>query len=148
MVVGSATHQHPHKGGPLRELQLMAMCCEIDDFCQAFVPLYHRPLLPTAQRHQVRPPACGLSEIMTLLVYFPWSHYRTFNHYSLDSGGPHLPSYHVWQLQALSRAEAAGIGALVLLSAYAARPLYRPCLHCLPPSGGLPDPSDFRAQGL
>jgi hypothetical protein len=77
----------------MSQLQLSAMFCDIDDFCKAFVPVYHQHLLPTGQRHRVRQPALGLSEIMTILVYFHWSHYRTFKHYYLDHVVPHLHPY-------------------------------------------------------
>jgi hypothetical protein len=77
----------------MSELQLIAMFCDIDDFCKAFVPVYHQHLLPTGQCHRVRSPALGLSEIMTILVHFHWSHYRTFKHYYLDYVVPHLRPY-------------------------------------------------------
>jgi hypothetical protein len=80
MFVGSATDQQHHKGVPMNELQLIAMFCDIDDFCKAFGPVYHRHLLPTSPRHRVRQPQLTLSEVMTILVYFHWSHYRTFKH--------------------------------------------------------------------
>ena len=77
----------------MHELQLIAMSRDIDDFCKAFVPVYHRHLLQTGQRHQVRQPALGLSEIMTILVYFHWSHYRIFKDDHLDYVVPHLRPY-------------------------------------------------------
>jgi hypothetical protein len=77
----------------MHELQRMALFCDIEAFCQAFVPVYHRHLLLTGQCHRLRQPALGLSEMMTLLVSFPWSPYRTCNHYSLDSVVPPLRPY-------------------------------------------------------
>lgn len=59
---------------------LMAIFCDIDDFCKRFEPLSHRRLLHRGQRQRTRPTALALSEIMTLLVYCHGSHSRTFTH--------------------------------------------------------------------
>ena len=32
--------------------QLIAIFCDIDDFCKAFAPVYHRRLLPVGQRQR------------------------------------------------------------------------------------------------
>ena len=61
--------------------QLMAIFCAIDDFCKAFEPVYIRRLLQAGQRQRTRHTTLALSEMLTLLVYFHWSHYRTFKHY-------------------------------------------------------------------
>ena len=61
--------------------QLIAMFCEIDDFCKWFEPLYLRPLLKSGERHRARQGHLALSEIMTIIVYFHSSHYRDFKHY-------------------------------------------------------------------
>jgi hypothetical protein len=80
MVVGSATHQRQHKGIPMS--RLIAMFCDIADFCKRFEPLYHRYLLPAGHGTRTRQPALALSEIMTRIGYFHCSHYRTFKDYS------------------------------------------------------------------
>jgi hypothetical protein len=41
----------------------------------------------------LRQPALALSEIMTIIVSFHWSHYRTFKHYYTDYVDPHLRPY-------------------------------------------------------
>jgi hypothetical protein len=69
----------PHHLGASMD-QLIAIFCDIDDFCKAFEPVYHRHLLHMGQRHRMRQTALALSELLTLLVYFHWSHYRTFKH--------------------------------------------------------------------
>jgi hypothetical protein len=74
-------------------LQLITIFCDIDDFCTALAPVYHRPLLATGQRHRVRQPDLALSEVMTILVSFHWSHYRTFKHSYTDDVTPHLRPY-------------------------------------------------------
>ena len=65
----------------MSELQLIAIFCDIDDFCKTFAPVYHQHLLQSDRRVRLRQTTLTLSEIMTILVYFHWSHYRTFKHY-------------------------------------------------------------------
>src|SRR5215510_9160620 len=73
--------------------QLLAIFCDIDDFCKAFEPVYVRHLLHIGQRHRTRQTALALSELLTLLVYFHWSHYRTFKHYYTEYVAVHLRPY-------------------------------------------------------
>src|SRR5215831_15630078 len=61
--------------------QLMAMFCDIDDFCKWFEPLYMRRLLQSGQRQRTRQTALALSEIMTIIVSFHRRHYRDCKHY-------------------------------------------------------------------
>ena len=58
--------------------QLIAMFCDIDDFCKWFEPLYLQRLLHNGQRQRTRQTALALSEILTIIVYFHSSHYRDF----------------------------------------------------------------------
>jgi Transposase DDE domain len=60
---------------------LIAMFCDIDDFCKWFEPLYMHRLLQSGQRQRHRQSQLALSEIMTIIVYFHSSHYRDFKHY-------------------------------------------------------------------
>lgn len=57
---------------------LVELFCHVDDFCQAFLPAWKSRLLASGvvQRQRVR--QLGLSEIMTILILFHQSHYRTF----------------------------------------------------------------------
>ena len=77
----------------MSELQLTAMFCDIDDFCKHFAPIYHQHLLQTGCCHRSRQPELALSEIMTILVYFHRSHYRTFKHYYTEYVAGHLRPY-------------------------------------------------------
>jgi hypothetical protein len=77
----------------MNELQLMTMFCDIDDFCKHFEPLFTRHLLQTGRRHRTRRTELALSELMTILVYFHHSHYRTFKHYYTKYVEPHLRPY-------------------------------------------------------
>ena len=59
--------------------------CDIDDFCIWFVPLWESRMLPPADRTLRRRDAqLCLSEIMTILVLFHRSNYRTFKHFYLE----------------------------------------------------------------
>ena len=73
--------------------RLIAMFCEIDDFCKWFEPLYTQRLLHNGQRQRIRPTALALSEIMTIIVYFHNSHYRDFKHYYTEYVEGHLRPY-------------------------------------------------------
>jgi hypothetical protein len=73
--------------------RLIAMFCDIDDFCKRFEPLYHQHLLQSGQRYRTRRTELALSEILTLLVSFHCSHYRTFKHYYTEYVEPHLRPY-------------------------------------------------------
>lgn len=56
--------------------------CEIDDFCLWFVPVWESRMLPPADRKLRRRDAqLCLSEVMTILVVFHRSNYRTFKHF-------------------------------------------------------------------
>jgi len=82
-------------------MDIVTVFCDIDDFCQrlqAVPPL----LVPSrdSQRKNSRSASLSLSEIMTILVFFHASHYRTFKHFYLGSvlpgkraEFPGLPSY-------------------------------------------------------
>ena len=71
--------------------QLIAMFCDIDDFCKWFEPLYVQRLLHNGQRQRTRQTTLALSEIMTIIVYFHRSHYRDFKHYYGVCGGAPAP---------------------------------------------------------
>jgi hypothetical protein len=77
----------------MHELQLITMFCDIDDFCKQFEPIFTRHLLQAGQRHRARQTGLALSELMTILVAFHCSHYRTFKHYYLAHVEPHLRPY-------------------------------------------------------
>lgn len=73
--------------------QLIAMFCDIDDFCKWFEPLSLQRLLQDGQRHRVRQGPLTLSEIMTIMVCFHASHYRDFKHYYTEYVEGHLRPY-------------------------------------------------------
>lgn len=61
---------------------LVSTFCHIDDFCQAFEANWQSVSLPqTGRRWVTRTPRLSLSEVMTLLLLFPFSGCKTFKHY-------------------------------------------------------------------
>jgi hypothetical protein len=65
----------------------------MDDFCNAFEPMYSHRLLHLGHRQRTRQTALALSAILTLRVSFHWSHYRTFKHDYTESVAVHLRPY-------------------------------------------------------
>lgn len=59
-------------------MNLEDLFCDSDDFCQRFLPSWHRHLLTSGARKRCRASRLSLSEIMTILIYFHPSHYRHF----------------------------------------------------------------------
>ena len=60
---------------------LLELFCDVDDFCQAFLPFWNRQLLTSGQRQRQRARSLTISEIMTILIAFHQSHYRDFKAY-------------------------------------------------------------------
>jgi Transposase DDE domain len=55
--------------------------CDVDDFCQEFVPCWHSRLIAEGERKRRRESQLALSEILTVLIGFHRSGYRTFKQY-------------------------------------------------------------------
>ncbi|BCU06117.1 hydrogenase maturation protease [Allochromatium tepidum] len=66
-----------------------AVYCDVDDFCQVFPPAWHRRLLTGGERRRRRAGRLTLSEILTILIVFHQSQYRTFKAFSLLSLSRH-----------------------------------------------------------
>ncbi len=60
---------------------LTTLFCEIDDFCQDFEPEYRKHLLDNGKIKRVRKSTLSQSEVMTIIIEFQRSGYRTFKHY-------------------------------------------------------------------
>lgn len=74
--------------------------CDIDDFCKSFYPAYESFLLLNRNRQRNRPCRVQASEIMTIVVLFHMSHYRTFKDFfhncilrEMHSYFPNMVSY-------------------------------------------------------
>ena len=79
---------------------LTALFCDVDDFCQRFVPKWERIQIMKGGMRRRRARMLCLSEIMTILIEFHRSHYRNFKHFYLEhvqvywrEAFPQLPSY-------------------------------------------------------
>jgi hypothetical protein len=81
-------------------MEIVALFCDVDDFCQQFVPPWQQRLLASGERQRLRESRLGVSEVMTLVISFHQSGYRTFKDYFLRyvtlhwrEAFPHLVSY-------------------------------------------------------
>lgn len=104
---------------------LVELYCDVDDFCQAFLPSWENQQLASGLKQRRRRGQLCLSEIMTIIILFHQSNYRTFKAFykeyllvHLRSAFPGLVSY--------PRFVALKPGALGPLSAY----LYSLFGHC------------------
>ena len=57
---------------------LLELFCHVDEFCVAFLPVHQQFLLADAKPQRRRKRRLCLSEVMTLLIWFHRSGYRTF----------------------------------------------------------------------
>jgi hypothetical protein len=60
---------------------LLELFCDVDDFCQQFLPIWNHQLLASGQKQRQRARSLTVSEIMTILIAFHQSHYRDFKAY-------------------------------------------------------------------
>ena len=81
-------------------MDILSLFCEIDDFCKVFEKIWRTRQLSDGKRHRNRQPRLSLSEVMTILVLYHQSGYKTLKafyleeivrHHSLDF--PSLVSY-------------------------------------------------------
>ena len=57
---------------------LLEVFCDVDDFCQQFEPVWRQPLVASGRLQRQRARRLSVSEVMTILIVFHHSHYRTF----------------------------------------------------------------------
>jgi hypothetical protein len=62
-------------------MSVLELFCAVDDFCQAFEPVFRQHLLATNERRRQRASGLCLSEVMTIVIHFHQSHYRDFKSY-------------------------------------------------------------------
>src|SRR5829696_5501565 len=81
-------------------MSVLELFCHVDDFCRTFEPKWHAQCLMSGSKRRNRARELALSEIMTILILFHQSHYRTFKafyteHVCVELRGefPHLVSY-------------------------------------------------------
>jgi len=63
---------------------LLELFCDVDNFCQSFVPVWQKQLLVAGDLQRQRERSLSISEIMTILIHFHQSHYRDFKAYYTD----------------------------------------------------------------
>jgi hypothetical protein len=88
---------------------IIEIFCEIDDFCKQFLKNQQTKILPNPNRKRRRKCQMSISEIMTIVILFHLSHYRTFKDFYhecviryLQSYFPNLVSYNRFvELQAI-----------------------------------------------
>ena len=69
---------------------LLNLFCAIDDFCKACSRFWRRCLLTHGAAKRIKPSRLCLSEVMTIMVHFHASRYRTFKDYDLKHICAHL----------------------------------------------------------
>jgi hypothetical protein len=80
-------------------MSLLELFCDVDDFMLSFTPQWKAAQLAAGKQRERAGQLCS-SEVMTILIHFHQSHYRTFKAYytehvqvHLTSEFPHLVSY-------------------------------------------------------
>ena len=71
-------------------MSLLELFVSVDDFCQVFLPVWERTLLEAGSRKRRRAGQLSVSEMMTIIIYFHQSHYRTFKAYYTEHVCQHL----------------------------------------------------------
>lgn len=81
-------------------MSLLALFCNVDDFCLAFEQYLEQHRIGQAKGKRGPKPVLSLSEVMTIIIHFHQSNYRHFKAYytehvmlHLRSEFPHLVSY-------------------------------------------------------
>jgi hypothetical protein len=70
--------------------QFIKQFCPVDDFCLKFEPEFNKKLLEDGTRKRIRESTLSLSEIMTIIIWFHRSGYRTFKDYYIKEVCTHL----------------------------------------------------------
>jgi transposase len=71
-------------------MSLLEMFCEIDDFWKKFRPAWQQKLLLSGAQRRERATRLTMSEIMTIIILFHQSNYRTFKQFYLHHVCQHL----------------------------------------------------------
>jgi hypothetical protein len=62
-------------------MRLEEIYCHVDDFCKAFFPAWERSLIAGKKRQRARATSLSMSELITIMILFQTSNYRTFKHF-------------------------------------------------------------------
>lgn len=71
-------------------MSILELFCSVDDFWMQFAPKWQSELLAAGKRQRVRATQMYPSEMMTILILFQQSHYRTFKAYYTEYVQRHL----------------------------------------------------------
>jgi hypothetical protein len=71
-------------------VSILELFCSVDEFWVRFEPLWHREVLASGTRRRRRQGDLHPSELMTILILFQTSHYRTFKAYYTEHVRVHL----------------------------------------------------------
>lgn len=71
-------------------MSLLELFCAVDDFWQAFAPGWHHSQVQRRTIKRLRAGHLSESEVMTILIHFHQSHYRTFKAYYTEYVAVHL----------------------------------------------------------
>lgn len=71
-------------------MSLLELFCNVDDFCQVFEPKWEQHQLENSLRQRKRKSRMSLSEIITIIIHFHQSNYRTFKAYYTKHVCKHL----------------------------------------------------------
>lgn len=69
---------------------LVEIFSDVDDFCQVFQPQWEKKLLESGEKQRQRKGQLCMSEIMTIVIHFHQSNYRTFKAYYTKHVCEHL----------------------------------------------------------
>jgi Transposase DDE domain len=72
------------------QVSILDLFCSVDDFWQQFAPAWEAKLLADGVRRRRRAGQMHPSEVLTLLIWFHQSHYRTFKAYYTEHVQRHL----------------------------------------------------------
>ena len=64
---------------------LLELFVHVDDFWQAFRPIWHEHLLARGKRQRLRDSQLSESEIMTIMILFHQAQYRNFKAFYLST---------------------------------------------------------------
>ena len=70
--------------------EILPLFSDIDDFCQFFEPSFKAKLLESGDSQRHRKSTLTLSEVMTIIIWFQLSGYRTFKDYYQNEVSKHL----------------------------------------------------------
>jgi len=69
---------------------LLELFCDVDDFCQEFEPIWNKRLLISGECQRQRERSLSMREMMTILIHFHQSQYRSFKAYYAEHVLKHL----------------------------------------------------------